>query len=57
MENAQRGLEAPIEAYLTSGNNIPVTRATIPWPGVGMVVVDCLFKRVAQRDENKKDLA
>lgn len=44
-------------AYLRSGNNIPVTRATIPWPGIGMVTVDALWdrtKRTVQRD--KKDV-
>lgn len=29
-------------ARFRSGNDVPVTRVTLPWPGIGEVVVDAL---------------
>jgi len=28
------------EAYFRSGNDVPVTRVRIPWPGVGETVIN-----------------
>ena len=41
----QQMMAEDLRPYLRSGNNIPVTRATIPWPDIGMVTVDAIRGR------------